>query len=304
MSPIVNELKVKVRDALMSARENFNGTDHAFSIKNKISPSYFNQIKNGKLNIGMADEKWIFQAINLGVDTHTRQWNTARTAVFNQIEEEVAFCQTHSKSMIFVDDCGIGKTYTAKYLSRKNRNCFYIDASQAKTQFQFVKMLAQTIGLDPTGKKANIKENIKFYLKVLGKPVIIIDEAGDLDYNALLDLKEFWNATEGVCGWYMMGADGLKAKFEHGISSRKVCFRELFSRFNNRYSSSTPVGTQDKEAFMMKLTGDVLDVNMKDKTKINKIIRQCMTADAGSSIGGLRRAESILALIDNDEEQN
>ena len=301
MSPIVNELKIQVSDALMSARENFEGSDSAFSIKMQINPSYFNQIKNGKLDCGMSDDKWISLGIKLGVGTYTRKWNTARTQVFNQIEEEVSFCQTHSKSMIFVDDCGIGKTYTAKYLSRKIRNCFYIDASQAKTQFQFVKMLAQTIGLSQTGKKANIKENIKYYLRVLQKPVIIIDEAGDLDYSALLDLKEFWNATEGVCGWYMMGADGLKAKFEHGINSRKVGFRELFSRFNNRYSSCTPIGRQDRDAFIMKLMGDVLEANMNNKTQIPNIVKRCMATDAGSSVGGLRRAESILAL---NEENN
>ncbi len=72
--------------------------------------------------------------------------------------------------------------------------------------------------------------------------LIIIDEAGDLDYPAFLELKAFWNATEGSCGWFMIGADGLRTKIESGIHSRRVGFREIFSRFSESYASVVPVG--------------------------------------------------------------
>jgi hypothetical protein len=300
MMAITNEFKNKVRDELLRVRANYDGTDNAFSIKFKIGSSYFNQIKNGKTDIGMADSKWIFLARELGVGEHDRNWKTAKTAVFSQIEEQILFCQEHSKSMIFVDECEIGKTHTAKYLSRTLRNCFYVDASQASSQFEFIRQLAKTIGLDQAGKSCDIKENIKYYLKVITKPIIIIDEAGDLEYNALLNLKEFWNATEGVCGWYLMGADGLRAKIEKGIKNRKVGYREIFSRFSSKYRSCVPLGQQDKIAFYKRLIADVLEVNMEDKRKINQIINKCITKDEDVNIGGLRRAESILKLYSED----
>lgn len=296
MMAITHEFKNKVRDTLMAVRANYDGTDHAFSIKHKINYSYFSQIKNGKVDVGMSDGKWIALARDLGVGAHDRKWNTARTDVFNQIEEEISHCQENSQAMILVDDCGIGKTYTAKYLSRTRRNCFYIDASQARSKFQFVKTLAKALGIDHGGKTADVKENIKYFLKVIEKPLIIIDEAGDLEYNTLLDVKEFWNATEGACGWYMMGADGLHAKIEKGISNKKVGYRELFSRFSSNYSRCVPVGKLEKTAFYKKMISTVLHANMDDKSNLNLILNKCIVKDSGDNIGGLRRAESLLIL--------
>jgi len=299
MMAITQEFKTKVRDALMKLRENFDGSDGAFAVKNKINHSYFSQMKSGKIDIGMADGKWIALARELDIATCNRKWNTARTAVFNQIEEDVKYCQEHSKAMIFVDDCGIGKTYTAKYLSRTLRNCFYLDASQSRTKIQFAKALAKTLGIEYRGKTGTVKEDIKYFLKVVEKPLIIIDEAGDLEYTAMLDLKEFWNATEGACGWYMIGADGLRAKIEKGISNKKVGYRELFSRFSSNYSFSVPIGKTEKIAFYKSLLTDVLKANMQDKSDLTTIVNKCIVTDNDGNIGGLRRAESILILHSN-----
>lgn len=35
---------------------------------------------------------------------------------------------------------------------------------------------------------------------------------------------------------------------------------------------------------------------MKDATRLNEIVRRCLTMDNGGDIGGLRRAESLLIL--------
>ena len=105
---------------------------------------------------------------------------------------------------------------------------------------------------------------------MLPNPMIIIDEAGDLDYNAFLVLKELWNATEGTCGWYMMGADGLRNKIERGIAHKQVGYKEIFSRYSERYTSVVPSGTTDRMSFYRKLITDVLSVNMTDTTNLNR----------------------------------
>jgi len=40
-------------------------------------------------------------------------------------------------------------------------------------------------------------EDLVFYLKTLPYPLIIFDEAGDLQYDAFLEIKALWNATGG-----------------------------------------------------------------------------------------------------------
>ena len=173
--------------------------------------------------------------------------------------------------MILVDDCRIGKTFCAKHIVRQMKNAFYVDCSQAKTKQQFIRLLAKTIGVDNTGRYTDVKTAIKTYLIYLEKPLIVLDEAGDLDYNAFLELKELWNAAPRQCGWYMIGADGLRAKIDRGVSCKKVGYAEIFDRYSN-FVKLVPTGTDDKEQFYRKLIGDVAYVNVEDKEIVGSLI--------------------------------
>ena len=289
------QFKEKVMAALLEARKNFDGSDTAFAKQFQIHNSVYSRLKSGFTEGLLKDAQWLNIGRVLGVTLNDKKWNVARTEVFNIIEEEVTFCKEFSKARIFVDDCGIGKTFSAKYLSRNLKNCFYIDASQAKSKHQFVRLLARTLGVDEKGKYIEVLANIKYYLHVLPSPIIIIDEAGDLDYNAFLEIKELWNATENVCGWYMMGAEGFRAKIERGINNKKVGFREIFSRFSEKFSSAVPVEKMSRIDFYKKLIMDVLSVNTENKSLIPGIVNKCLVQQDGN-IGGLRRAESLLIL--------
>ena len=295
---LTNEFRLKVLEALQEQRKNFGGSNAAFAKQWSINAAVYSQLSNGKLEGLLKDSQWLHIGRELGVSLRERKWKIARTEVFTTIEEDIDFCQRYAKSKIYVDDCGIGKTFTAKYLARTRKNVFYIDASQAKGKQAFIRLFARTIGVD-VGRFVDMKANIKYYLQMLEQPLVIIDEAGDLEYTAFLELKEFWNATENVCGWYLMGADGLKEKMRRGIDAKKVGYRELFSRFSESYSSSVPSGTQDKLAFYMKLLNDVLKVNMNDDKKREALVKKCLGTNENGDIGGLRKAESLLIIIND-----
>jgi hypothetical protein len=299
MMIITKQFKIEVREALLAIRPNFDGSDGQFAKSYGMNGAVYSRIKKGQVDNVLADVNWITIGRELNVGAKENKWKTARTDVFVTIEEEVNFCKEYSKSMMFVDDCEIGKTHTAKYLSKTLRNCFYVDGSQAKTQQQFIKRLARCLGVDQIGNLISIKENIKYYLKLVEKPIIIIDEAGDLKYEAFLELKEFWNATEGFCGWYMMGADGLRAKINRGVTNQKVGYREILSRFGSKYSTAVPNDTHEKTHFYKKLLRDMLTANINEPGLIDEVVRKCMIKDTEGNMGGLRRAESILILIQN-----
>lgn len=296
MLQITQDFINKVAEGILAKRDNYSGSDSDFARSLGINQAIFNRIKKGEREKLLAETKWLSIGRELGISLSERKWNTAKTEVFKVIEEEVIFCKEFSKSRIFVDDCGIGKSYTAKYLSNSLKNCFYVDCSQAKSKRELIRTLAKAIGVDDKGKLSEIKANTKYYLRLLPKPIIIMDEAGDLDYGAFLELKEYWNATDGYCGWYLMGADGLREKMERGIRNKKVGFAEIFSRYSERYGNIVPAERNDKISFYRKLITDVLSVNMDDKDLMNKIVLRCLTADEQGHIGGLRRAESLLIL--------
>jgi hypothetical protein len=297
MIQITNEQKTAIVAKLLEQRKNFDGSDSQFAKQWDINSSVFSRIKNNdNLDGLLRDAQWLNLGRELEVSINERKWVMAKTAVFEAIETDVLFCKDNAKGMMCVDDCGIGKTFTAKYLSRNLKNCFYVDASQAKTKQAFIRLIAKTIGVDDKDKYVRVKGNIKYALKMLPNPIVIIDEAGDLEYNAFLELKELWNATPGSCGWYLIGADGLRAKIERGISNKKVGFAEIFSRYSEKFSTIVPTERHQKIEFYKKLITDVLTVNMSNKDNLKRIVQQCLTNDATGHIGGLRRAESLLIL--------
>lgn len=289
MINIDKEYRQKVINTLLDRRKKYDGFGKDFAEAHKIHPAALSRLVNGHRDFILSDRKIVEIGIMLGM-LPPRTWKLAETDVFKAIKEEVEFCKNFSVSKIFVDECAIGKTTTAVYLSKHLENCFYIDASQAKDKRLFIKTLALAIGVDNTGRLSDVIVNIKQFLRSIPSPVVLIDDAGDLEYPAFLELKGLWNATEGKCAWYLLGADGLREKIERGITQRKVGYKEIFSRFSGRCTSVVPTNKEDKIHFYRKMISDVLAENVQDKNTIPFLVDKCMIDD---DISGLRRMEAI-----------
>ncbi|MDB0611277.1 ATP-binding protein [Tenacibaculum maritimum] len=210
------------------------------------------ELKKGELSKVIAEPKWISLARILGVTIHKgRNWKTVKTQTYTYITTQLKACQERSISAIFCDEAGIGKTHTAKDYCRANKNAIYIDCSQVKSKQKLVRKIARELGVDHTGRYADIYEDLIFYISSTHNVLIVLDEAGDLAYDAFLELKALWNATEYVCGWYMMGADGLKQKITRQKNLKKVGFTEIFDRYGNGYKKVTPNGSDSIKEFKM-----------------------------------------------------
>lgn len=292
---ITNLFKDAVVKELLAQRDNFGGSDAQFARSMDINPSVFSRLQKGEREKLLSNSDWLRLGRELRVSLSDRKWNPVETDVFMQIREEVLFCKQHSKSRIFVDNCGIGKTFTLKYLSKTVKNCFYVDCTQCKTKNELIKALARAVGVELKGKIYEIKENTKYYLSLLDEPVVELDEAGALEKDALGLVQEYWNATEGFCGWYMVGANALRNKIAKGVSKDKDYFAELFSRFSENFSSIVPKEKSERYAFYEKLITDVLSANITDKSQLNTLVKKSLV-DINGSISGLRRAESLLIL--------
>jgi len=129
---ITNEFKQNVLKELLKVRKNFDGSNKAFAKQYGINETVYSRLANGTIEGMLKDAQWAEIARRLGISISQRVWNIAETDVLKIIKEEVSFCKEHSKSKIFVDACGIGKTFTAKYLSRTLKNCFYVRADRKK----------------------------------------------------------------------------------------------------------------------------------------------------------------------------
>lgn len=207
----------------------------------EINAAQLSRIKKGELEGVLSEEKWITIARKLDVNLNpAKNWVTAVTPVFSFITEQLTYCQANAVSGILCDIADIGKTHTARVYSSKNRNAVYIDCSQVKTKQKLVKRIAQEFAVRYTGKFTDVYEDLCFTLRTIENPIVILDEAGDLDAGATLEIKALWNATEGNCAWYLMGADGLEVKMNKNRDKKKVGYTEIFSRFGERYQFIAP----------------------------------------------------------------
>lgn len=278
---ITEAQKQKIVTAIAANRTNYpSDAKHAASLG--ISTSVYSAVKNGQTDKALSEGAWIGIARRLGVNLRTEmEWKPAQTATFEYISTQLEFAQSSSLSAILCDIPNIGKTFTAKYYVQTHKNAVYIDCSQVKTKLKLVRKIASEFGVDSKGRYSDVYEDLVYYLRSMENPLIILDEAGDLQYEAFLELKALWNATERCCAWYMMGADGLKEKINRSIECKKVGYTEMLSRYGDRYSKVTPDDGKEREAFLNTQARIVAKVNAPEGADIAAIVRKTR--------GGLRR---------------
>lgn len=283
---ITNEQKNRILSAMAENRKNYTSdAKHAASLG--ISVSVYSNIKNGDTERKLSDAGWVSLARRLDVSIDgDREWQVVKTPVFEYVTTQLALCREQGLSGIICDLPDIGKTVAAKWFAQNTPNTVYVDCSQVKTRQRLVRHIAQRFGVTSTGRYVDVYDDLVCYLRALDRPMIILDEAGDLTYEAYLELKALWNATEHHCGWYQLGADALRAKIDRGIEYAKVGYAELKSRFGNVYQRITPVDTKELEAFTTTQAMMIAKANAVEGGNIKDVVRK--------SGGSLRRLYTAL----------
>lgn len=281
---ISEDFKLKILEAIRKDRELFDGSDAMYATRIGISPSQYSRISNGEIDKVISDAKWysIAQQLWVRLSPHP-DWKTANTPIFQYIITQLETCQKQSFSSMLCDLSDIGKSYTARYYARNHKNVIYVDCSQAKSKQRLIRSIAKEFGVDANGRYADVYENLINHLKTLQNPLIILDEAGDLQYEAFLEIKALWNAYEG-CAYYMIGADGLKEKMQRNIEHKKVGYTELFSRFGKRYGNATDAIQKELPTDLLTLTATLIIKANLVAGDVNVILNNIMGEDNRPSI--------------------
>lgn len=285
---LTQDIKSRILEGIKGDRANYTSdTKHATALG--ISASVYANLKQGKTDKQLSEANWLSIARRLGISLRPEsEWQGAQTATYLYITKHLESCQSRSLSGLLCDEPNIGKTYTARHYAKTHKHVAYIDCSQVKTKRQLVRQIAREFGLNTSGNYYVMYDDLVYCLQTMTEPLIILDEAGDLQYEAFLELKALWNATEGTCGWYMMGADGLKAKIRRNIEVQKVGYPEIFSRFGKRFYRITPENEKDRQAFELQQAIQVAAVNCPEGID-HKIIAR--------SAGNLRRVKTEILKI-------
>ncbi|MFK5951249.1 MAG: AAA family ATPase [Methylococcales bacterium] len=290
---VTTEVKQRIVTALLISRKNFHGSDAKFAVSLGINGAQYSRIKNGDNVHVLSDANWMSLARRLNVNlTNEKQWNTAKTPVFEFITTQLEICQKNGASSMLCDLSDIGKTHTAVHYAASHKNAVYVDCSQVKSKQRLIRFIAKEFGVNSNGRYHDVYEDLVFYLKTLPDPIIILDEYGDVDYEAFLESKALWNAAAGNCAFYVMGADGLQEKMRRGIEKKKVGYVELFSRFSKKYGKVVPPG--EEEARKMLTANASMIIRANTTSNIGVVLKGTMGEDGRPS---LRRIQHELTKV-------
>lgn len=281
MDALPNEYKERIIEAIKNNGFKFT-TNKAQATSLGINPAQFSRITNGELESVLSDAKWneIASKYNVPVNAEAFHWQTAYTQVYDYISAQLQACQEMGISGIFCDISDLGKTFTAKDYVSRHRNAIRVDCSRHKSRTELLRAIAREFGIDSHLSVRLLQRDLIQYMRSMTKPLVILDEFGDLSYPAFLEVKALWNATEYRCGWYMMGADGLAVKLDRNRENKKVGFAEIFSRLGSRYQRITPLNEQDRHKFLLAEIAKILKANNSKYTPLQMF---------GKTNGSLRR---------------
>ena len=277
---LTNEIKGKIIDGIKADRPNYaSNAKHATALG--ISAPVYTSLMQGKTDKQLSEASWYSVARRLGLILRPEQeWHAVETATYEYLSKMLTACQEQSITGLVCDVPNIGKTFTARLYAKRHPHVAYIDCSQCKTKRQFIKTIAREIGLSTKGKYQDMYDDLVYNLRVMDRPLVILDEAGDLQNEAFIELKALFNATEYACGWFMMGADGLRAKIKRSIDCEKVGWAEILSRYGNKFNRVTPDNEKERLAFELEQAIQVASVNAPGWVDYKQLARKA---------GGLRR---------------
>lgn len=293
---VINEnLKIKIIRAISEEYASRQKQDAGYTQSQHatylgIGSSIYSRIRKGETDKVLADGEWIRIAQKLGVVIDGRTaWTTAPTAVYAMITTQLDVCRLQSTTGIFCDDAGIGKTHAGKEYARKYVNVVYLDCSLSKTKHQLIRAMAAEFGLDNRGRILDVRKRMLDHIMSMDKPLVILDEAGDLVYDAWLELKALYNAVEFACGWYMMGAVGLEAKIERMRNNRKVGYDELYDRYGDSYQSMRREIEEDGGNMAVLKRAQCLQVLRANLPNLDKKEEDAMLNECGNNLRRLRK---------------
>lgn len=281
MEVLPKEYKERIVTAIQNNGFKFT-TNKAQATSLNINPAQFSRIMNGDFEGVLADKKWneIASKYNVPLNAEAFNWQTAYTKVYDYVSKQLTACQEMGISGIFCDISDIGKTFTAKDYVSRHRNAIRVDCSRYKSRTELLRAMAREFGIESHISVRLLQRDLIQYMRSMTKPLVILDEFGDLSYPAFLEVKALWNATEYRCGWYMMGADGLAVKLDRNRENKKVGYAEIFSRLGSRYQRITPLNEQDRHKFLLGEIANILKANKSKYTPLEMY---------GKTNGSLRR---------------
>lgn len=155
------------------------------------------------------------------------------TSNYNSIQSICQKTQAHSLLNAIIGYTGAGKTTALYDYYRGGQNVYYIECKNSMNRRQFLHALLLEMGINYMGTVYEMVKQISDHLNSHKKPLVIIDEAGKVSTNVLLDLHDIRNATLYNAGFILAGCEYFQRDMEKAVQKEKPGYPEFHSRIVN-----------------------------------------------------------------------
>jgi DNA transposition AAA+ family ATPase len=200
-------------------------SQNELSAQTKLSSATISKILNGKWD-DISDAVWRKLQIATSDGQVEVFYNTANHTEIKKL------CDLTRKKKLMVGltgDTGMGKTTSLKKLSR-SRNTYYLSYNKTMKAKQFFANLLSELGVQFEGSVYDMVNRLADELNGKSNPLLIIDEAGKITNNVMLDMHVLRDKTNNNCGIVLAGMPYFKTNLIKNSNKQKEGYAEFFRR--------------------------------------------------------------------------
>lgn len=273
---ITPQLKADIVEALLSdmnARGYTSQNKYAQYIRSILDISFdkaaFSQIKKEDGRNALKDASWLVLAKHFNL-IGDQSWQIAETHTFKTMQTYLESSKKHGLFRVLCDHASYGKTFATRFFVENNKgSVFYVDCSEHTTKNQFIENLASQLGLSKTGTYDKLWKEITDKLLLMEKPLLILDEFGDVQDSVVTLLKSLYNKADrgnyiGI-GVFHIGADNLRKKLYQSRRKHKPSYAEYWSRFGEdilTLNFENPQNLKQAQQILESDANKILDANL------------------------------------------
>lgn len=207
-------------------------------------------------------EEMLYKIINsLKVDNNV--YKLVNTCNLTSVIEVCHSAKQNHHMYGLIGSTGSGKTTALKRFYKSNKNVFYVESKHTMNRKQFFAAILKELGISFIGTVYDMVTRIEEEFNMLENSLLIIDEAGKLSHNLILDLHDLRNSTMNSLGIVLAGCEYFKDNLEKGVQKDKQGIPEFYSRIITWQMLGTP-SKKEVEAIMQ---ANEIDTSQIDKMR-------------------------------------
>jgi DNA transposition AAA+ family ATPase len=239
---LTTETKKQIMDELDAWMLKHNLSAGKVAERAGLNPSYLSLMRSGKYSmpvgdnqVEIADKYFISIAELIGKKLKKEYWSTVATGQMLRIIATLEDARENGLTNVLIGETGSGKTYVADIFAAKYpTDTFKITVSSQDNIADLLEKTCERIGIATEKSKSKTLRAIGKKLKGMKaegmRPVLMFDEAEYMKQPSLCNMKELYDALNGICSIILLGTDQLMRHIDKLRKKNRDGIPQLYRR--------------------------------------------------------------------------